>query len=119
MRRALLLVPLAVLACGEKIDPVRTVDLAVLDQAGGAVTWEPQIRTLMEEQCTRCHASTKTGAARQGAPVYLDLDTWAAAAPQASSALAVMRIGYMPPGKRVPDTALALMQAWIDAGTPE
>jgi hypothetical protein len=42
---------------------------------GSTLTWENFGNTFMQTYCTRCHASTLTGADRQGAPLYHDFDS--------------------------------------------
>jgi len=42
---------------------------------GSTLTWESFGQEFMATYCTRCHASTLTGDARQGAPLYHDFDT--------------------------------------------
>jgi hypothetical protein len=118
-RFLILLVPLMVLACGQKLDPVRMADAALLDLGEGTVGWCRDIRPLFEEHCTGCHSTTRTGPDRNGAPVGIDFNTYAVAAPQAHGALSVMRSGFMPPDDRVPDTVIAWMEAWIEADIPE
>ena len=39
------------------------------------LTWDSFGHEFMDSYCTRCHASTLTGADRQGAPLYHDFDT--------------------------------------------
>lgn len=39
------------------------------------LTWESFGQQFMTNYCTRCHASTLTGDARMGAPLYHDFDT--------------------------------------------
>jgi cytochrome c5 len=42
---------------------------------GSTLTWESFGQSFMQSYCTRCHASTLSGADRQGAPLYHDFDT--------------------------------------------
>lgn len=42
---------------------------------GSTLTWESFGQQFMASYCTECHASTLTGADRQGAPLYHDFDT--------------------------------------------
>jgi cytochrome c5 len=42
----------------------------------GAPTYDSFGRAFMESYCTRCHSSTLSGAARQGAPADHDFDTY-------------------------------------------
>lgn len=43
--------------------------------AGSTLTYENFAKPFMETYCTSCHASTLTGDARQGAPLYHDFDS--------------------------------------------
>ncbi len=43
---------------------------------GSTLTWESFGQEFMSTYCTRCHASTLEGDARQGAPLYHDFDTF-------------------------------------------
>lgn len=42
---------------------------------GSTLTWDNFGNMFMQTYCTRCHASTLTGADRQGAPLYHDFDS--------------------------------------------
>jgi hypothetical protein len=42
---------------------------------GSTLTYESFARPFMERYCTRCHARSLTGEARQGAPTFHDFDT--------------------------------------------
>lgn len=42
---------------------------------GSTLTWDSFGQTFMTTYCTRCHASTLTGSARNGAPAFHDFDT--------------------------------------------
>lgn len=44
---------------------------------GSTLSYESFGKGFMESYCTRCHSSTKTGSARQGAPVGHDFDSLA------------------------------------------
>jgi uncharacterized membrane protein len=50
---------------------------AVCSAAGAALTYESFGRPFMEAYCTRCHSSTLSGAARNGAPAAHDFDSLA------------------------------------------
>lgn len=42
---------------------------------GSSLTYENFAKPFMEEYCTDCHSSQRSGAARHGAPSFHDLDT--------------------------------------------
>ncbi|WP_394842161.1 hypothetical protein LZC95_34420 [Pendulispora brunnea] len=43
--------------------------------SGSTLSYDNFGRAFMESYCTRCHSSTLSGAARNGAPAYHDFDT--------------------------------------------
>ena len=72
--------------------------------------------------CTTCHSSTKTGAARNAAPVGLDFDTFAAAQPHATKAVSEVFNGAMPPNgasAQLTETQRTELYAWGLCGTPQ
>ena len=65
-------------ACGNA-DPVPVFGPpteAVCPPGGTTLTYDNFARQFMEDYCTRCHASTLEGSARQGAPAFHDFDTY-------------------------------------------
>ncbi len=100
--------------CGEKQDPYGP-DAGVDED----VTYGLQIKPILDANCTRCHASDKQGAARNGASVGFDYDTYEAAVETADQANAQIQAGAMPVGGQLRDKEKGLFQAWVDQGTPE
>jgi len=100
--------------CGDKQNAVQSLDVP-----DTAVTWCSEIEAIFAAHCTRCHASTKQGAERNGAPPNVNFDSYDAAVPNASLAFNLMQSGAMPlGGERVPADELALVSAWQEQGTP-
>ena len=58
-------------------------------------------------KCAHCHASTKVGAERNGAPPSVNFDNAAAADTHGEEAVSLVRAGAMPP----PSSGLSLSQA--------
>ncbi len=105
-------------ACGDKIDPVQGFDLALPSDApaGAVVSWCREVRPILDRWCTTCHSSTRSGAARNGAPVGVDYDTFEQAAANASRGLSRMQARSMPPGGEVPAAEIQAVARWIDQG---
>ena len=61
---------LALGACGEEGKPTGSVC-----PQGSTLTWQTFGQQFTTSYCTDCHSSTKTGAARHGAPAFHDYDT--------------------------------------------
>jgi cytochrome c5 len=111
------LVAAAALSCGDKID-------AVQESAGacpGAVTYELDIRPILESLCVGCHDSTLSGAARNGAPVSADFDSFAGALRKTDPPWTTrLRNETMPPGGTKASAAQKqLVQCWVEGGKQE
>ncbi len=104
----------ALAGCGTKQNPVQVLELTTQ-----SVTWCADVKPIMEQYCTSCHASTLSGSARQGAPNSVDLDTYAGVRQSADRVVARMDAGSMPPGGGVPTDQIATVAAWQAQGTPE
>jgi len=74
------------------------------DCAGDIPTFE-QVGAF--DKCANCHASTKLGADRQGAPPSVNFDSATAAGAYGEAAVSLVRAGVMPP----PTSGLSLTQA--------
>lgn len=105
-------------ACGEKIDPVQGFDLAGAPDGQGAtvVSWCREVDPILKQRCTGCHASTRSGAARNGAPAGVDYDTYVLAAANADRGLSRMQARSMPPGGGMPDDQIQTVAQWIAQG---
>ena len=77
------------------------------------------LRPLLKTRCFACHASTVQGAARLGAPVGVDYDTYPKAVQYGPSGNAWVQSDGMPPYTPMPAPEKAQFQAWIDNGMPE
>jgi len=100
--------------CGEKQDPIGPgADIE------GEVTYGEHIMPILDANCISCHAADKQGAARNGAPVGVDCDSYEDAAASADRANAQIQSGAMPVGGELSDLERSLFQAWVDQGTPE
>ena len=108
--RALFLSGVALLAaaCGDYDAPQPCPDF-------GAVTYahvEPVFA-----RCIRCHSTENVGAARNGAPLYINLNKYEEIKKIARQAQSAMGTGFMPPvGEKVPRCEWTLVAAWIDQG---
>ena len=84
-----------ILACGDKLD-------AVVPRSGPCpavpVTYERDVRQILEALCTGCHAEDLSGSARKGAPTAVNLDSFAAAAAHADRSNIRLQNNSMPPG---------------------
>lgn len=70
-------------------------------------------------KCVHCHASTKSGAERNGAPPGVNFETQAVAEANAQAALSMVRAGAMPPassGWSLTDTEKTTLYAWAMCG---
>ena len=68
------------------------------------------------QACVMCHASTKAGADRHGAPMSLNFDTEAAADANADRAVMMVKGGIMPPsgsGLTLSDTEKQQLYEWV------
>ncbi|MEY2931063.1 MAG: hypothetical protein RL033_1812 [Pseudomonadota bacterium] len=52
---------------------------------------------VFQSVCTNCHSSSKTGAARNGAPDEINFDQFASASAHAEQAAIEVNVGAMPP----------------------
>ncbi len=118
MRVLLAVSLLGLSACGEKIDAVQPR----LDGTSctGTTTFEGQAKAIFASYCTVCHASTRSGADRNGAPSGVDFDLYASAVARAEAALGRIQSGAMPPGSnKVPAAESATLSCWILGGKQE
>ncbi len=103
--------------CGSKADPVQVGGGA--DVAQAACVDYARVQPILAAHCTGCHAASRQGAARAGAPVGVDLDDYAGARAHAERSNLRMQAGTMPPGGGPSSGERATFQAWLDAGSPE
>ncbi len=114
-----LILTLAFAGCGGDNSPVNPGN-GNGNGNGEEITYTSDIQPILAANCTRCHSTTLTGAARNGAPVDVNWNTYAAAVQAAPRGLLRMQAGTMPPtGNRVPAADITKFQQWIQAGTPQ
>ena len=115
------LAAITVLSCGDKADPVAVVppdDNTPGDGNAVTVSYTSDVKPVLELYCTGCHSSQLSGAARNGAPLSVNLDTYEASAANAERANLRIQSGSMPPGGSVPDADKAVFQLWVSEGAP-
>ena len=100
--------------CGTKHNPGLTGELP-----SNAVSWCNTVNPIMELYCTSCHATGLSGAARQGAPKSVELDTYADVRSHADRAVARMGANTMPPGGGVPADLVTRVAGWVAQGESE
>jgi len=83
-------------------------------------TYENFGKAFMEQYCTRCHASTKTGFARFGAPAGYDFDKPEGIAKEKKEILEwTVEKKKMPPvGKKPTDAELSKLTSWLNCEYP-
>jgi Flp pilus assembly protein TadD len=91
--------------------------------ASGAVTWRGDIAPIVYKNCSSCHHA--------GGSAPFDLSTYAQAKRWSAQMLDVTQTRYMPPwlpakghgvfagDRRMSDTEIAAIKAWVSAGAPE
>lgn len=104
--------------CGDKDEPSALSGDATAAMCGEAA-WSAGVQPLVSNNCTGCHATTLTGAARSGAPASVNFDSYAEAVANAERGNARLGAGTMPPSGGLADADRALFQSWLTAGTPE
>jgi uncharacterized membrane protein len=77
--------------------------------------------TALSSSCASCHASTRTGDARQGAPPTINFDSYAGAVASADLALVALEQGRMPPdaGPAIDDEERNDLVTWLQCGQPK
>lgn len=95
--------------------------------ASAAATGLPcDVATVLSAHCTSCHGATPIGGAPESLLTYADLTRPSISDPSVSNVvMSLMRMqdaaAPMPPSTRgvtVPAADIAVLQAWVDAGTP-
>jgi uncharacterized membrane protein len=110
---------LAAVACGgeDKADAVQC------GNAGTAASYNGNVKAFLENNCTECHSSSaRLPWQRKGAPSGVDYDTLSDAKSHASSGASEVAGGSMPPeggASKLSASDRCLLQAWVNAGTPE
>jgi hypothetical protein len=111
---------LAVSACGEDEEEGPSAAALGIDCSDGVPSFGEV--TAFDTVCTNCHDSSRTGAARNGAPAGYDFDRYERAADEAGEIAEYVDEGLMPP----PESGLSLGAAereailrWALCGTPD
>jgi cytochrome c5 len=100
--------------------PPWTAPLTTPDGGAGGDTWTSFAQPFFASYCTRCHSSTLTGAARNGAPDGYNWDDEAAVRAHVDMIRTAVGVGnFMPPSDPRPacDDRRRIVR-WIDASAP-
>jgi hypothetical protein len=100
--------------------PSWTAPLTTPDGGAGGDTWAGFAQPFFASYCTRCHSSTLTGAARNGAPDGYNWDDEAAVRAHLDMIRTAVGVGnFMPPSPPTPmcDERRRIVR-WIDADAP-
>jgi len=142
MRATILILALALAGCGDNQGPTGNADMAVAaggdmtllangcppltapvttpDGGAGGDTWANYAQGFFAMYCTRCHSSTLSGDARNGAPVGYDWDVESAVRARLDVIRSAVGVGnFMPPSDPKPgcDERRRIVR-WIDADAP-
>ncbi len=80
---------------------------------------DTMLPTVFQPYCVLCHSTGNTGAARRGAPAYLNFDDFDSASSVNSLVWARVAAREMPPMAKTPSTdELELLVAWLDCTAP-
>lgn len=119
MRAAALLwlaAPLIALGgCGDKLDARQLAECPDL----GVVSYESHLAPLLERRCRGCHASAVSGGDRQGAPSYVNYDSFDDATRLLEVSLQRVSEGSMPPSTPLPACERRVFEAWAAQGALE
>ena len=110
------------LSCGTKSDPVVVLpqdDNSSGDGSATAVSYAADVKPILDLYCIGCHSSQVSGAARNGAPLPVNFDSYEAAAANAGIANSRIQSGSMPPGGSVPAIDKIVVQLWVSEGAPQ
>jgi uncharacterized membrane protein len=100
--------------CDEKMDPVQgNGDLDPIDEQ---VTYTTDIKPILDRSCIGCHATTVSGADREGAPIGVDYDTYELAKATATEANDRIQAGTMPVAAPLADEEKNLFDHWVKQG---
>ncbi len=107
-----------VLSCGTGDEPKTNANSG----ASGSITptWNNFAQGFFQNYCLRCHSSSVTGAARNGAPDGVNFDTYSDVVAESANIRNEVSTAGMPPTPPMPTTTEdQTLVAWIDAGMPE
>ena len=111
----LLATALLCLACEDKTDPIGDPSDGLPD----AVTYTQHVKPLLDAHCIQCHATSRQGADRNGAPTGVNCDTYAVAQASADRGNARIQAGTMPPSGGLSQYDRSLFAKWVEQGTQE
>ena len=100
--------------------PPLTAPLTTPDGGAGGDTWASFAQGFFASYCTRCHSSTLTGVARNGAPDGYDWDVESAVRARLDVIRSAVGVGnFMPPSAPTPTCVeRQRIVRWIDAAAP-
>jgi hypothetical protein len=100
--------------------PPLTAPLTTPDGGAGGDTWANYAQGFFAMYCTRCHSSTLSGDARNGAPVGYDWDLESAVHARLDFIRSAVGVGnFMPPSDPKPSCEeRRRIVRWIDADAP-
>jgi hypothetical protein len=100
--------------------PPLTQPQATPDGGAGGDTWAGYAKGFFATYCTRCHSTTLTGAARNGAPVGYNWDDQASVNTHLDLIRDAVGVSvFMPPSPPTPSCAeRQRLVRWIDAAAP-
>jgi uncharacterized membrane protein len=103
--------------CGEKLDAVQETTCS---GPPGSVTYA-EVKPVLEQLCTGCHAAAVAGTARNGAPAAANLDSYQGLIAYADDANQRLQNESMPPSgfTKASPAQKELFQCWIDGGKKE
>ncbi|HLA41058.1 MAG TPA: hypothetical protein VJ417_13740, partial [Candidatus Glassbacteria bacterium] len=85
---------------------------------GPVVDYQDVRDSLFVPVCLNCHDSNKSGAARNGAPVNVNWDTYALAAASAANGNTQVQQGTMPPSGTLTASQKAIFEDWVNLDIP-
>jgi len=110
----------ALAGCGTKWDAIQDgsycSDPVAFD---GGVTYTAHVKPILDTACATCHATTRAGADRHGAPSGVNYDTYAEASANGESGLNLVRRQSMPPDAALASADCSVFGAWVDQGMPQ
>ena len=105
--------------CSDKDDPVSSLSDNTGNSSADSITYLIDTKAVFDARCTSCHATSRTGGVRNGAPVGVNFDTYTVAAANAVRGNTRVQAGTMPPTGTLPQNERELIQLWLDQGLLE
>jgi cytochrome c5 len=82
-------------------------------------TYTTDMKPIFDKNCIACHATTKSGSQRNGAPVGIDYDNYTVAKANGKMGNSAVQKGSMPPAGPLSQADKDTFQSWIDGGMPQ